>query len=471
MPEFHSEPYIHLAGLTHDSALIAWGAFFFRVKGKSEGDEFKLVDDDDLEDVHPPRKTTIGANSEPYGKARVEVFNNAGEKVASAETTTNNHVRVTGLMPDTEYTYKVFVKDKEWAAGERRDWVAGSEDQGLRRMGKSYDNRFRTHPAPGQSTPLKFAVLGDFGTGVRKPSKEDRRQREVAVAIERAVNEEGIRLILTTGDNIYAGKTFLGLPISNTGDEDDDWFFTYYQPYRYIINRVPVYPTVGNHDEDDNEKSDDRSQMMDNFYLIERISTEEMVGHPLIRQGLFYRFRYGADIEFVCLDTTKDKGKRLFEHATFAGFVESSLPDASTAGPSAPAWRIPFSHHPPYCAGPRHSSTRSMQERLGPLFKRAGVRAVLGGHEHSFQHSRVDDINYFITGGGGKVTRGTPPHLKEALTLTWAGEAHFLLVDVDSERMIVTPIGELGEDNRLSAITRLTPGGQKENTPIVISRA
>lgn len=28
MPNFYSEPYIYLAGLTHKSALIAWGAFY-----------------------------------------------------------------------------------------------------------------------------------------------------------------------------------------------------------------------------------------------------------------------------------------------------------------------------------------------------------------------------------------------------------------------------------------------------------
>ena len=131
---------------------------------------------------------------------------------------------MTGLRPDTEYSYKIFVKDKEWAEGERRDWVAGGESQGLKRIGRSYDNRFRTHPGPSQSEPLKFAVLGDFGTGVRKLSSEDRRQREVAAALERAVDQSGIRLVLTTGDNIYAGSTFLGLPTKNTGDEDDDWF-------------------------------------------------------------------------------------------------------------------------------------------------------------------------------------------------------------------------------------------------------
>ena len=64
MPEFHAEPYLHLAGLTHKSALIAWGAFYFRIKGKSG--EMKLVDDSSLKKVHPSRRQTIGAKSEPF---------------------------------------------------------------------------------------------------------------------------------------------------------------------------------------------------------------------------------------------------------------------------------------------------------------------------------------------------------------------------------------------------------------------
>ena len=78
MPEFHAEPYLYLAGLTHKAALIAWGGFYFRVRSRKNGDEWKLVDDGDLDHVHPPRRESIGARSEPFGKARVEVFDSCG---------------------------------------------------------------------------------------------------------------------------------------------------------------------------------------------------------------------------------------------------------------------------------------------------------------------------------------------------------------------------------------------------------
>ena len=68
MPEFHAEPYVYLAGLTHKSVLIAWGAFYFKVR--SDG-RHKIVDDADLQWVHPPRCESIGCRSDPYGPARV----------------------------------------------------------------------------------------------------------------------------------------------------------------------------------------------------------------------------------------------------------------------------------------------------------------------------------------------------------------------------------------------------------------
>ena len=108
--------------------------------------------------------------------------------------------------------------------------------------------------------------MGDFGIGVKRDSPT-RRQQKIANALRKAIDSSNVRLILTTGDNIYAGVRLLGIPVGGTGDEDDDWFFTYFQPYRYVINRVPVFPSIGNHDADETEERDDRAQVEDNFYF------------------------------------------------------------------------------------------------------------------------------------------------------------------------------------------------------------
>src|SRR5215203_126974 len=465
MPEFHAEPYVYLPAVTHKSALVAWGAFYFRTTRRGT---WKIVDDDDLKYVHPPRKDSIGAQSAPYGPARVEVYDSAGALVTVAKTEVSNHCWLPGLKPDTKYTYKVFVKNQEWGEGERWDWSA--KDSALIQAGNRYDNTFRTNPDPTQpSGSLSFAVIGDFGIGVKQDTPT-RRQQRVANALRKTIDSADVRFILTTGDNIYAGVRLLGIPIGGTGDEDDDWFFTYFQPYRYVINRVPVFPSIGNHDADETEERDDRAQLEDNFYLRERLAGgEEAAGRASFCPGLFYRFRYGSNVEFVCLDTSREgffRG-RLYEYPKHWEFVEAAFPDDQGAA----LWRIPFCHHPPYCAGPQHGNTKGML-RLIPVFERSGVKVLFSGHEHNFQHSLADGIHYFITGAAGKLRRTAPDRFEEAHTVTWATECHFLLATIEGDRMTVRALGDIDTLNEDPVdITRHDPQGRPHVGPIEVYRA
>lgn len=211
--------------------------------------------------------------------------------------------------------------------------------------------------------------------------------------------------------------------------------------------------------------NDDRDQITDNLYLTERLLGEEAAGRASIGPGLFYRFRYGSDIEFVCVDSSRRHmlfGDRFFRHMNHQPFLDKAFPPAA---PSAkPRWRIPFAHHPPYCAGPMWGNSESSIEHLVPLYRRAGVRLVLSGHEHNFQHARVDGIDYFVTGGGGKVRMGRPEKVAAAGTVKWASNVHFLLVKIMGGRTDVVPIGEDGQPLRtldpagkpVDALTTLT---------------
>jgi tartrate-resistant acid phosphatase type 5 len=461
VPEFHSEPYLYLAGLSHTSALIAWGAFYFRSRTHGVA---KLVDDDDLQWVHPPRSDSIGCRSKPYGPAEVEVRDETGAVVATAMTNEANHCQVSGLMPDTRYTYTVRVKHEEWASGLRWDWDPAA--RGLVQSGGAYRNEFRTLPDPTQplAAPFTFAVIGDFGSGVRRPSSDVRRQREVALALQRAVEAENVRLILTTGDNIYAARRFL-LWTKDAGGEDDDWFFTFFQPYRYAINRVPVCPSIGNHDSRETEEWDDRDQVMDNFYLAMRLAGEEAAGRASVGPGLFYRFRVASDVEFVCLDTSKEhffRRGRLFEYPKHQEFVRAAFPPLPG---EKIRWRIPFCHHPPFCAGPRHHNTDGM-EGIVALFEAGGVRVCFSGHEHNFQQAHHGGIDYFVSGGGSKVRTDTPDRMDEAHTASWAAACHFLLVTIDGPAMIVRAIGAEADSGLLEDIERLDPRGQPVTGPI-----
>ena len=460
MPEFHAEPYVYLAGLSHKSALIAWGAFYFKTRFDGRA---KLVDDEDLQWVHPPRCDSIGCRSSPYGPAIVEVRDGNGAVVGTGMTNDTNHCAISGLQANTRYTYAVTVKHEVWASGVRWDW--DSDTQGLVQRDRVYRNEFRTLPDPTQplDEPFTFAVIGDFGTGMRKPSTLIRRQREVARALERAVEQQDVRLILTTGDNIYAAKRFL-LWTKDSGGEDDDWFFTFYQPYRYALNRVPVCPSIGNHDTRETEENDDREQVMDNLYLRERLATEEAAGRASLGPGLFYRFRVAQDVEFVCIDTSKEhffRRGRLFEYPKHQEFLRCAFPPKAEGGIR---WRIPFCHHPPYSAGPQHYNTDGM-DGLIKLFELGGVRTCFSGHEHNFQHSRWKGIDYFVSGAGGKVRLGKPDGTDEAHTVSWAPTCHFLLVRIDGDTMTVRAIGS-ETDGTLIDISRFDPAGRSIEGPI-----
>src|SRR5918993_229296 len=200
MTDTHFEPFVHLAELGPDRALIAWGGFWFHRDGPAG--RWQIVDDSKLAELDPGRKESIGARSEPYGEAVVEVLDGSGEVVSEARVDDVNHAWVEGLEPDTAYRYLIRVDGEEWAAGERWDW--GPVPRGgldLRPGGRSYDLTFRTFPDPGEHAALEFVVMGDYGVGVAEELECSRRQRRVAEVLDRLVEDGAAPLIVSLGDN------------------------------------------------------------------------------------------------------------------------------------------------------------------------------------------------------------------------------------------------------------------------------
>ena len=460
MATFHSEPYVYLAGLRHDAALIAWGAFYFRTSAGGPDDEMKLVEEKDLKHIFPPRKTTIGFSSESYGDALVTVLDDSGSpagQVSVSREEGRNHAWVHGLRPDTRYHYEVRVNGEVWAGGPRRDWVIENGQRGFRRTAAGYRNTFRTHPDPAAPAPaFAFAVIGDYGRGVDREDDEpggSNRQGHLAAALNELVDREEIRFLVTTGDNIYGKRKLFVL--TDTGRADDDWFFPFFQPYRYIINRIPTYPTCGNHDDAETEAGEDFLAMLDNFYIDERLGVDlKDKGDASEAKGLFYRFRIGSNVEFVAIDTSDDNGIRQFEKAANKVFLDKVFPPAA-AGENM--WRIPFFHHPPFCKGPAHGDDEKVEKSLvDKFFKRAGVRVALAGHEHIYEVVEHEGIRYYITGGGGEVRTGRPNKGTAATVAAIAQVPHILVVKIAGRTMTVTPFGEdNGRPVVLQAVTTL----------------
>ena len=454
----HREPFIHLVDLADDRVLIAWGAFYFE---RTEGGRWEIVDDQQLTHMIG-RSTCIGATAEPFGQATVQVLTGDGSIAAETSTGERAWVWVEGLEPETDYRYRVLVDGEEWAAEELWDWVP-SERGGydLAPAGRHYDLRFRTWPRPDDPTGrVRFVAMGDYGVGVRADAESSRRQQRVAGVLERLVADHDVRFVLSLGDNIYQGEQ--GRVDQEGGGEDDDWYSSFYQPYRLAIARVPVFPAIGNHDSGDSEGSDDRAQMEDNFHLRERF--HRGLETASVMPGLFYRLRYGSGLELVCLDTSLDSEQEEIHRYFQAPQHQEWL--RSTFGRGGDRWLIPYSHHPVYTAGPNHQNDEEMREALEPVFDRADVRLVLAGHEHNFQVSEVRGRTYVVSGAAGQLDERVPKGFADAHTTAWAAQAHLLLIEVDGAEATLTPITGLLHDGALHQMTALTPRNELVEPPL-----
>lgn len=438
----HFEPYVQLVDVTDDAALIAWGGFQLGEHGGGWRAE--------------RAGETFGARSQPRGRAVVEVLDGDGAVAGRAVTGDDNHAWVEGLRPATTYRYRVLVDGEPWGAGKRFDWTPS----GLGAAWRPLDLRLRTHASAAEPDPVTFLALGDFGVGIGSGA-DGARQLAVARTMQRLADAVDIRFVVGLGDSIYHG---LGGRQDATGAFDEDWWLTFFQPYRYLFDHLAFYPTAGNHDSADNEASDDREQLEDNLYLRIRFGPRVEAGRATIDPGLFYRLRVGALLELVCVDTTWGAGRGMhwFDEPGQRGWLERTLGDSDAV------WRVPFSHHPAYCAGPHHDCMPEQVDRLVPLYRRHGVRLLLHGHEHNFQHGRVDDLDYVVSGAGGKLDERMPGRFAEAGTLSWAGVPHCLLVQVTPDRLVITPYGPTPPGADPVPIARRRPDGTVTDEPITV---
>lgn len=482
------EEFLHVAHVDHHSAIIGWGAFFFDVGPVKKGSvwrTYEVLDDNELKQKGLRNRGSIGRATEQYGTAvrvRVGRVQNQGGPYGAYHDAAddpdagvdwkpwtnvqfNTHFRFGSLEPRTRYRYQVEIDGRRWDQGGHafEPNPADARKGHLRAEPMRRRHEFVTFPAPGESSgDFAFAVIGDPGTG--KPE-----QYGVGRALAALVEPEKVRFVLTTGDNIYArggklGKIIrgaLGRPASS-GNEDDDWFASWFLPYRDTLSRVAVFPAIGNHDSEQSEDDDDLGQMMDNFYLEDRFpaySSQWGIGDQR-HDAIFYRFPYGRDAEFVAVDTSfsdRLKGQDLLDQLitvvkgkrkppllaqNHKDFIQEIRTD-----PHKPAWRIPFGHHPPYTLGPSHKNTPLIQELAVDLKVHAGVRVWLSGHEHNFQHHARDGLDYVLSGAAGKAKalkgkNGNPPP-DDAVSYT--ATPHALVADIRGGRLRIRLFNEDGQ--------------------------
>ena len=203
----------------------------------------------------------------------------------------------------------------------------------------------------GRADSLKFAVIGDNGTGGR-PQYEVGRQ----LAAVRATFP--FEFVLMMGDNLYNAQDFTA---------------KFERPYAALLSaEVEFYAAIGNHD-------DPNAQV--------RYPAFNMNG------ARYYTFAK-RNVRFVVADTN-------FLDQVQLGWLENTLKSASEQ------WKIVYFHHPLYSNGERHGSNVELRVRLEPLFVAYGVDVVMSGHDHIYERIVPQKgITYFVIGSSGQLRRG-----------------------------------------------------------------
>ena len=207
---------------------------------------------------------------------------------------------------------------------------------------------------PNEESSLKFAVIGDSGTG-------SGRQYQVGAQIAASHQVFPFSFVLMLGDNIYGRE------------RPSDFQKKFELPYKALHEaEVPFYAALGNHDDP---------------AIQTRYKLFNMEGRR------YYHFRKG-DAEFFALDSTYMSTEQV-------RWVEKVLSESD-----AP-WKIAYMHHPTYSSGKRHGSDEDLRAFIEPLFIKYGVSVVLAGHEHFYERLKPQNgIAYFTAGSAGKLRAG-----------------------------------------------------------------
>jgi hypothetical protein len=201
--------------------------------------------------------------------------------------------------------------------------------------------------------PLRFAVIGDSGTG-------DGAAHEVAARLAASRAGFPFDFVVMVGDNIYGRE------------RPSDFEKKFERPYKAIIDAgVKFYASLGNHD--------DANQV--NYVLF------NMAGKR------YYTFKPRDGVRFFALDSNyMDRAQIEWLEKELAG--------------SGSEWKICYFHHPLYSSGERHGPSLELRAILEPLFVKHGVNLVLSGHEHFYERIKPQrGVYYFIVGSSAKLRK------------------------------------------------------------------
>jgi len=240
-------------------------------------------------------------------------------------------------------------------------------------------------------TSFRFAIMGD-----------DQGGNQVHQDIINAIETFNPDFLINTGDLVKAAKNL-------------SYWEAFFDIEKGLIGYVPLMPARGNHDDDGNNYQ--------KFFALPNNT------NPAYE--LWYAFSYG-NAYFIVLESGLSSswippGRPEYE------WLKSQLENEAQNYD----WRFVVFHNPPYGSG-HHFGDEDMQNYWVPLFEANDVDICFNGHNHFYERSIKEGVQYLTVGGGGAHLEAFEDSTANPYRVFFEESYHYGIVDIDGPTLTFT---------------------------------
>lgn len=299
-----------------------------------------------------------------------------------APSATNHVATLTGLIPNTQYFYRIANRIGETETFS--DWYS-----------------FRTFKLSG---PVTFHVIGDSGWGS---------SQQLAIATQMKTSPADF--LMHVGDMVYPGIAHYNADLR------------LFSVYREEMRTRPWFLALGNH-----EQYVDRQAALQLFYL----PTNSVTGTEH-----YYSFDHG-DAHFVVAWADLAVGAAYHPGSAQYDWMDADLARSSKPWKFMffhHTWRTSSAHRTDNYDGNLVPDSEQLDQGLAALARKRGVQIIFNGHDHVYERLAPSGGPIsFVSGGGGAVLYNlTVPHPDSA---QFYAAHHFLRVNVQSDQTLVEAV-------------------------------